>query len=1083
MNHDFTPSGFFALRTPLLPFEEFLAWGDGLETSGSIGDLDQLGAALERDRARLRARLCSTIDQPEVRGALFLASPSLDDMVDGWMQDPDSPHGHRAERALVGYFSRMCSRPVPFGRFAGTSVGTLSHRTSLVLAPRETYESHSRVDLGYLSTLVQSLACEPALREVLGYRPNSSLYRAAGRIRYVETRHSGAEATHHLVMVEDTEELRAVLHRGEGGATPAELAAAVKADEVSGESARAYVEDLIDAQVLLPDLGSPITGPQPLEGLLDDLARYPEAATAHDVLTQVRSALGRIDAMGLGGQGARYRDAAGLLEGLPGSVELQRLFQVDLVKPAPEATLGMAVVGEALKSAELLRQVSSKEPAELEEFRHDFVARYERREVPLLVALDEEAGVGLGTHREPGAGASPLLRGLDFPRQEDREIRWGPRESVLLRRFAEALVRGSREVVLVERDLIEMAVESPPPLPDAFMVMGQVAAHSQEALDRGEFTFVCHGIEGPSGARLLGRFCHADPILRKHVEEHLRAEEALAPDGVFAEVVHLPEGRLGNILARPALRDYEITYLGRSGMARGRHIPASDLLVSVVGDRIVLRSARLGREVVPRLTSAHNFGRGTLSVYRFLCMLQEQGVTGGLRWEHGPFRDAPFVPRIRVGRVVLALARWRVDGTEIDRLTTHARDEMFTIVQAWRNERQLPRLVTLAENDNGLVVDLENILSVECFVHHLKGRKDAEILEVFPAPDQLIATGPEGWFAHEVIVPVVRRAARPRPTARETPAEPGSRPPEGRPGAGLRRTLPPGSEWLYASLYTGTATADRVLLEAVGPLARESIDSGAADRWFFIRYGEGGWHLRVRLHGEPDALRDRVLPALGEATSPLLEDGRLWRVRLDTYEREVERFGGTEGIEIAERMFHADSKAVLDLLERLEQGDEGADERWRLAVAGSAMLLSDLGLGIHEKLTLTERLRDEFAAEYRSDANLTRQIAERFRKERSNLEPLLNSPEDEDHPLGPGFVILRQRSERIAPLVEELTSLNEEGRLSVPLSELAASHVHMHVNRLLRSEHRAHELVIHDFLARLYRSRAEQEAAGRGRSR
>ena len=25
------PSGFFALRTPLLPFDELLVWGDGLE--------------------------------------------------------------------------------------------------------------------------------------------------------------------------------------------------------------------------------------------------------------------------------------------------------------------------------------------------------------------------------------------------------------------------------------------------------------------------------------------------------------------------------------------------------------------------------------------------------------------------------------------------------------------------------------------------------------------------------------------------------------------------------------------------------------------------------------------------------------------------------------------------------------------------------------------------------------------------------------------------------------------------------------------------------------------------------------------
>ena len=45
-------------------------------------------------------------------------------------------------------------------------------------------------------------------------------------------------------------------------------------------------------------------------------------------------------------------------------------------------------------------------------------------------------------------------------------------------------------------------------------------------------------------------------------------------------------------------------------------------------------------------------------------------------------------------------------------------------------------------------------------------------------------------------------------------------------------------------------------------------------------------------------------------------------------------------------------------------------------------------------------------------------------------------------------------------------------RLSVPLAELAVSYLHMHANRLLRSAHRAQELVLYDFLGRLYESQA-----------
>jgi hypothetical protein len=56
----------------------------------------------------------------------------------------------------------------------------------------------------------------------------------------------------------------------------------------------------------------------------------------------------------------------------------------------------------------------------------------------------------------------------------------------------------------------------------------------------------------------------------------------------------------------------------------------------------------------------------------------------------------------------------------------------------------------------------------------------------------------------------------------------------------------------------------------------------------------------------------------------------------------------------------------------------------------------------------------------------------------------------------------------------ELKSCARAGRLSLALTELAPSYLHMHANRLLRSAHRPQELVLYDFLARLYESQAAQ---------
>ena len=45
----------------------------------------------------------------------------------------------------------------------------------------------------------------------------------------------------------------------------------------------------------------------------------------------------------------------------------------------------------------------------------------------------------------------------------------------------------------------------------------------------------------------------------------------------------------------------------------------------------------------------------------------------------------------------------------------------------------------------------------------------------------------------------------------------------------------------------------------------------------------------------------------------------------------MERYGGPEGMQLAEQLFHADSEAVAGDRRALD-GDEGADARWRLAL-------------------------------------------------------------------------------------------------------------------------------------------------------
>src|SRR5688572_19093538 len=155
---EYRPLSRFVLRTPILPFDVLATWD---------GD---------------RKKLVELVDDPQIREALYVASPELEGQIAAWRKDPEA---HVAvERALVRYLSRMASRSTPFGLFAAVSVGTLGAETNLGIAPRETAQRHTRLDNDFLFALCADVGKHPEARQTLRYRPNTSLYAAAGRMRY-----------------------------------------------------------------------------------------------------------------------------------------------------------------------------------------------------------------------------------------------------------------------------------------------------------------------------------------------------------------------------------------------------------------------------------------------------------------------------------------------------------------------------------------------------------------------------------------------------------------------------------------------------------------------------------------------------------------------------------------------------------------------------------------------------------------------------------------------------------------------------------------------------------------------------------
>src|SRR5204862_3591486 len=119
--------------------------------------------------------------------------------------------------------------------------------TQLELAGRGAARRHTRLDMGLLAGLVDVLGRDPKVRERLVFRPNSSLYRAAGRMRYVEAVLRDGARRHRLVALEPDAGLDLVLDRARAGASLADLARALLEAEpgLAPDDVAAYLGELV----------------------------------------------------------------------------------------------------------------------------------------------------------------------------------------------------------------------------------------------------------------------------------------------------------------------------------------------------------------------------------------------------------------------------------------------------------------------------------------------------------------------------------------------------------------------------------------------------------------------------------------------------------------------------------------------------------------------------------------------------------------------------------------------------------------------------------------------------------------------
>ena len=270
---------------------------------------------------------------------------------------------------------------------------------------------------------------------------------------------------------------------------------------------------------------------------------------------------------------------------------------------------------------------------------------------------------------------------------------------------------------------------------------------------------------------------------------------------------------------------------------------------------------------------------------------------------------------------------------------------------------------------------------------------------------------------------------------------------------GTQRTFIPGDQWLYLKIYSGFKTADQLLKEVIPTVANQLLADKVISKWFFIRYSDPELHLRLRFLLTDTGKVNIPMLLLNQALQEFVQNDLVWKVQIDTYQREVERYGA-ETMELSESLFFYDSHYFTKILGSF-QDEEAETDRWQSALASVDALLNDFSFDLPQKVAFITMVNDNFVREF-GLLNSRSQLSDKYRAHRKEVEELLDTKEEKYRNV---YNILEARSNMQKPVANQIMQHIEKGE---KLNTLLSSYTHMMMNRWFRSKQRMHEAVVYD---------------------
>jgi len=1003
---------------------------------------------------------------------LFISSFDLQEALEKSNKE-NSVKKVKINKAIESYNIRSKSRCTPFGLLAGVGLGRVSDFSKIQLL-EDNINRYTRFDSSFLLLLIEKLNSIKYLTPLLHYYPNDTIYKIDLNYYYTEYYYNDLGRKHRFNKIDFTEYIEIIFANSKKGIQISEIVNLIKDDEITLEEKHEFINELIENKILLSEFSPSVTGVEIEKNIFKILLSIKEKN--HDIilnkeieslvktLQDIFEIKNKIDTNGISDKNIElYNDILVLIKNINILFDKKHLFQVDYIQNYNTLQINKTLPTKVIEGLNaLVKLYDSFENPDLKEFREQFYTKWQDEEVPLSVALDNNYGLSYPPKKSIGdISESPFINTIPVQRFESGKQNVELNEKLLTfwSNKINTAIWNKTIIHLTKKETEFFNDSSIEGLASTVSVLCSVLDNSENP------TIVIKSSGGSSAIPLISRFAYYDENINLLCKRIALKEEEINSNCIVAEISHYPEARVGNIIQHPHFYKFNISFLNNhlSDIENGvTTLTIDDIFVKIVNNKIHLKSKKFNKQIIPKLSNAHAYFIKGQPIYHFLCDLQYQGIIGNPSF-HIPILEnkLQFTPRVVYeNNIILSPATWNLTKLDFKNCFTNANSN-FEKMNLCKSKWGIPHSFLIVEGENELLIDTNNNDSINLFVEYYCTKSNIKIEEyLFDETNSFIKSEIGNSYNNEILFCFYNEKSKTDTVTIKKSCKNNS-----------KRQFHIGSDWIYYKVYCNSEYANEIIAECYETTLKKYITDNKITSFFFIKYKDPHYHIRYRIKLDNIIYFSEIFTAINTFFSKKTDRNLIWKTQLDTYDREIERYG-SRTIDIAEKIFFIDSILVINTILFFEQTTLNTNYFYYYCILAIDSYLSIFtNNDIETKLKFCYSQRESFKNEIKHTTFMKKQLDNKFRIEKKVLFDFMaqfNSDKNSIHLKE--FDALRVQYKIFMKNMQiQFLLLIEEEKDNTIIENFLSSYIHMSIIRFCKTNNRIHEFIFYDILEKYYR--------------